>query len=63
MLEARLVLSWPQIGENSIKLIDCMTCTREGNGCCMKRKLTEAVVKKIIEWLKTNEDQLQNIDF
>ena len=32
-------------------------------GCCKRRKLMLAMVEKILQWLKENEHQLQDIDY
>ena len=62
-LEAKMMKSWPKLGENSIRLFDCTSCSRDTNGCCMKRKLILDMTKKIIHWLNENKENLAGMEF
>ena len=42
--------------------VDCSFCQVE-RGCCKQRKLMIAMAKKILQWLKENKGNLQDINF
>ena len=59
-LEAKQVRSW--VDQYGTGIVDCTNCKVE-HGCCMKQKLMLAMTRKILQWLKDNQADLQDIDY
>ena len=44
------------------EIIQCQFCVAD-KGCCKRRKFVLVLVDRILQWLKENQDQLQDIDY
>ena len=62
LLEAGLIEKYILSEYNDESPVHCTSCEVE-RGCCKRRKLMLAMVEKILQWLKENKNNIQDIDF
>ena len=62
MLEAGLIKEEVYSEYSRESPINCTHCQVE-RGCCKRRKLMLAMVEQILQWLKENKNNIQDIDF